>query len=473
MPLDLISGNPSENTETTPALLELNKAVEKLEEEVYILPESMRSQVKGLGIIASSRDVFKQLLDAAEQERPLSIDNKIIKDLREKLENVKWDNEMRENEVVYNWWKDYSSAWVKTYELLQLEHKEFSEDIGALRVFADIYKGLFYSIREDGKGKPDLKIRQRIDNAIEDFGLYRSGEAIPYEVSEEDLGQGLECFVVEPDATSSNIIFLRYFNKEVQQYEFVMVDGGSRQFTGALKNEIFPKIGLMDPKKQLKTIIFTHGDADHLSGGLAFAKEYGIHFRADSNLFETTGDRSLPQRVLQHALMGDFARIAFLGQPIDFDPGIKDLFEPYPGHGNQGEILLGEGSFNVLCYQDIGDTKWAVVQTGGHTQDSIMLLGLLRDEKGIDGGEFTTVITGDIGVRSLLTPVQKRMIKASKDMKGWTIAHVYPGTAEIVDKWLDKLPDTKIIPSHGKPYNSSEIQPTQLDIINKETLVSL
>ncbi len=333
-----------------------------------------------------------------------------------------------------------------------------------------------------------------------------------YKVSEwEDLGQGLERCVVMPDLKSSNIVFLRYKDKKTKKYSFVMVDGGSALFVPTLKNEVFKELGITNPKKQIKKIIITHGDPDHL-GGLVIAQEFNINFRADASLFKAILNRGSQRNVPHQAFTRDITRIA--RGFVEFDQAtLKRLGKPYAL--KSAELMLGGFSFDFLGREIIGDTAWAIVRLEGfgHSNDSLLMIrwpqevvSLALEEGGtheetlppyvildVDGAKQVIpfhaneghekyaeeelqaataeairiwngvrdkpldVISGDMGVDvKTMLPGQFRVVKAFRKMTGLLpdIEHIYGIGVHNLLKSLFK----RVTPAHGEPYVNEPVQ---------------
>jgi len=351
---------------------------------------------------------------------------------------------------------------------------------------------------------------------------------LPYKVyQEEDLGQGLSRIVVEPEIESSNIVFLRYWDKKDKGYAFVVIDGGSPQFMPTLKAKVFKELGIVNPAKQIKRIILTHGDPDHL-GMLEIASEYSIPFKADPYLFTTVWDRGLPRKVLSQSFTSDLTRIVRGFVELDQET-LKRLFQPYPE--KQADIFLKGHFFDFLDDEIIGDTDWAVVRAEGygHSFESLMLIqwpdtveritvpeegsrdvrlppyvivkvgnlseaipfnAQVGDEKRVEAKfqsrirhaieiwvglreKVIDIISGDMGVEGKAMPKgQSRMVRAYLQMTG-QVPDIEPIYGRSIHRFITGFRGARITPSHGDPYvNSSSVKTESLDKVKPVVIVT-
>lgn len=366
---------------------------------------------------------------------------------------------------------------------------------------------------------------ENVMNALEQV-LDNPGELIPYTIDEEEIGQGLTRIIVRPNLESSNVIFLKYWNKAENKYKFVLIDGGSPQFVDALKDRVFSDIGISDPAEQIELIIITHCDPDHL-GALKIAEEYNIPFRADEYLFMAAWDRGLPRTSLHHAFTSGLTHIVRGFQEPDRET--LKLFDPYPT--KQAEVLLNGHFPDFLGDQIIGETSWGVfrLEGFGHSYESILLMlwpkqinRICVQEEGspdvrlppyviIDvNGKSTAIpfnwnkgdesriplefrvqgvramrvwermrerpdviISGDMGVDvRTLSPEERNMIGSYLQMTG-QVPDIEPIFGRSAHRWLRSFPETMLIPSHGEPSkNPAKTKTFQPDKTKPAVIVS-
>ncbi len=170
---------------------------------------------------------------------------------------------------------------------------------------------------------------------------------------------------------------------------------------------------------QLKLIILTHGDPDHVGNALSLGQEFGSPIAMHQDDFPMVESGIMPQRRGRGLIMNLFLRLGKLRKIKDVPPDLAKAFTP--NHSLvDGQSLMGYGCDAFILH------------TPGHTKGSICVLTQAGD-----------LIAGDTLI-NMSKPSSAALIENPSDLKG------------TIDR-LKKMPVLKVFPGHGKVFLKAEL----------------